>query len=102
MQADAMHPFHAGHRIMVAAPNDLRAIRVLLDFEIHRQKRRWPMMLRPIEFYAPGDPRSSQTDQSGFYHRLAIYEVIPVRLVLQYVDASANLRQYHCADILVL
>jgi hypothetical protein len=36
---------------------------VFLDFKIHRQKRRGPMMLRPIEFDAAGNPRAGQPDQ---------------------------------------
>ena len=34
MQADAVHAFHAGHRIVVAAPDGRGAVVVVLDFDL--------------------------------------------------------------------
>src|SRR5258706_4232115 len=48
MQADPVHAFHARHWIMITAPDGLRAICVFFDFEIYRQERCGPMMLRPV------------------------------------------------------
>ncbi len=98
MQADAVHAFHAAHRIVVAAPDRFRAVRVFFDFKIHRQKRRGPMMLRPVEFDAAGNPRPGQADQRRLDDRLVVNQIVAVRLVLQDVDASANFRQNHRAD----
>src|ERR1043165_4561211 len=60
MQADTMHPFHAGHRIVVAAPYSFRAIGVFFDADVDRQKCRRTMMLRPIELDTSTDPRACQ------------------------------------------
>src|SRR5207249_7655582 len=56
MQTDAVHALHPGHRIVVAAPDGLRTVGVLFDGEVHRKKRCGPMMLRPVEFDAAGNP----------------------------------------------
>jgi len=102
MQTDAMHPLHPRHGIVVAAPNRLRTLGVRLDLEVHRQKRRRPMMLRPVELNATANPRSSQADQRGLDDRLAIDDVVTVALVLQHVNPASQLRQDHHPNELVL
>ena len=83
MQADAVHAFHAAHRIVVAAPDGFRAVGVLFDFKIHRQKRRGPVMLRPVELDAAGNPRPGQADQRGLDDGLVVNQIVAVGLVLQ-------------------
>src|SRR5690348_3430568 len=61
MQTDAVHSFHPAHWIVIAAPNRLRTVFVLLNFKIHWQERGRPMMLRPIELDAARDPRSGES-----------------------------------------
>ena len=94
MQANAVHAFHAGHRIVVAAPDSFGAIGVLLDFIVRRQKGGRAVMLRPVEFNAAGNPRSRQSHQRGFDDVLIVYQVVTVRLILNGVDTTADFRQH--------
>ncbi len=82
MQADAMHAFHAAHRIVITAPNCFGAVGMFLDLKIYRQKRRGTMMLRPVEFNAAGNPRTGETDERRLDDSLIINHVAAVRLVL--------------------
>ena len=98
MEADAVHPLHPRHGIVVAAPDGLRAVGMFLDFKIHRQKRRGPVVLRPVELDAAAGPWPGETDQRGLDDRLVVNQVIAVGLVLDRVDASAQFRQDQRAD----
>jgi hypothetical protein len=82
MQTDAVHAFHARHGIVIAAPDGLRAVGVFLDFKVHRQERCWPMMLRPVEFDAAGNPRPGKAHERGLYDRLMVDCVVAIRFVL--------------------
>src|SRR5690242_9674511 len=62
MQAYAMHAAQPVHRIVIAEPDGARTIGMFLDLVLHRQKSRRPVVLRPIELYSTGDPRSRQPD----------------------------------------
>src|SRR3984957_19963093 len=87
---------------MIAAPDYPRTVCTFFDLKTHRHERSWSMMLWPIELYATGNPRPGQTHERGFDDVLAIEEVIPVRLVHADVDATANFRQDHDTQKLVL
>src|ERR1700682_5614940 len=87
---------------MIATPDCPGTVGMFFDLKAHRHERCWSMMLWPIELYAAGNPRPSQTHERGFDNVLAVEEVIPVRLVNADVDASANLRQDHDTQKLVL
>ena len=91
-------PFMRRHRVVVAAPDGLRAVGVFLDFKIHRQKRRGAMMLRPVELDAAGNPRPGQPDQRGLDDALVVNQIVAVGLVLNRVDAPADFRQHHHAE----
>src|SRR5208283_792119 len=90
MQADAVHAFHAGHRIVVAAPNRHCSFGALLDFKIHGQKRRRAMVLRPVEFDPSGNPRSGEADERGLDYMLVVNQVVTVRFVLNAVDTPCR------------
>ena len=102
MHTDPVHAFHACHWIVVAAPDGLRAVGVFFDVEVHRQERRGPMMLRPVEFDATGNPRPGEAHERRLDHWLMIDCVVAVCFVLKDVDASANFRQHHRADEFIL
>src|SRR5229473_4118008 len=87
---------------MIATPDCPGTVGMSFDLKAHGHERCGSMMLWPIELYAAGNPRPSQTHERGFDNVLAIEEVIPVRLVNADVDASANLRQDHDTQKLVL
>src|SRR5260370_29565443 len=87
---------------MIATPDRPGTVGMFFYLKAHRHERCWSMMLWPIELYPAGNPRPSQTHERGFDHVLAVNEVIPVRLVNADVDASANLRQDHDTQKLVL
>ena len=61
-----------------------------------------PVVLRPVELDAAADPRPGQADQRGLDHRLVVDEIVAVGLVLQPVDAAAELREDHHAEEFVL
>src|SRR5262245_6441019 len=87
---------------MIATPDCPGTGGMFSDLKAHRHARCWSMMLRPIELYAAGDPRPSQSHERRFDNVLAVEEVIPVRFINADVDASANLRQDHDTQNLVL
>ena len=59
-------------------------------------------MLRPIELDAAGDPGSQQSHEGGLDDILAVDQVIARMAVLDDMDAAADLRQDHHAQVLVL
>src|SRR5262245_43529983 len=87
---------------MITAPYRPGTAGMFFDLKAHRHERCWSMMLWPIELYAAGNPRPSQTHERRFDNVLAVEKVIPVRLVHADMDASANFRQNHDAQKLVL
>ena len=59
-------------------------------------------MLGPVELDAPGDPGAQQADQGRLDDVLAVDDVVAGVAVLHDVDAAADLRQQHDAQVLVL
>ncbi len=59
------------------------------------------VVLRPVELDAARDPRPGKADQSGLYDLVVIHAVIAVRLVVDALDAAADLRQYHYFEVIV-
>ena len=97
-----VHALHPRHRVMLAQPDGGRAIRMLLDCHVRRQKRRRPVVLRPVELDATAGPRSGQPNQGRFDHRLVIHEIVSVGLVQGPVDATAECGQDHDQKVVVL
>src|SRR5262245_58600006 len=93
VEADAVHAFHTCHWIVIAAPNGFRAISMLFNFEIGRQKGRRTMVLRPIEFNTAGNPWTGETDEGGLDDRLPVDYVVAVCFVLQDMNTTANFRK---------
>src|ERR1700722_10128989 len=56
------------------------------------------MVLRPIEFDAPGNPGPGQPNQGRLDDLLAVDDVVVVRLVMQDMKASANFWKHHGPD----
>ena len=79
----------------------LRAVGVFFDGILDRQEGGRPVVLRPIELDAAGDPRPGQPHQGRLDHRLPIDEVVAVGLVLGDVDPAADLRQDHDPQIFI-
>ena len=103
VQAHAMHSLHARHRVVVAAPNRLRAVGVFFNLKVDRQKGRGAMMLGPVKLYATANPRACQPNQRGLDNGLAIDGLVTIGLVLQRVDAPPpQLGQHHNPNKLVL
>src|SRR6266567_521466 len=59
-------------------------------------------MLRPVELDAARNPWPGETHKRGLDHWLIVEHVVTVGLVLQDVNATADFRQHHCSDELVL
>jgi hypothetical protein len=85
-----VHGLHPGHRIVIAAPNGLRAVRPLFDVRFGGKKCRGAVVLRPVELDATADPWTGESHQSGLDDILPINQVIPVCFVLKDVDAPAD------------
>ncbi len=102
MEADAVHPFHPRHRIVVAAPDGHAAVGVLLDLDIDRHEGGRTMMLRPVELDSAGNPRPGEAHQRRLDNRLAVKEIVSIGLVQARVDASAEFRQDHHSHELIL
>jgi len=71
-----------------------------LGFNWHESRR--PVMLRPVEFDASGDPWPREPDEGRLNHILPIEKVVSVGFVQPNVNPSTDLRQYHQAQIRVL
>ena len=95
MQAHAMHAFHAQHRIVIAAPDGDGAVGISLNFRFDGHESSGPVMLRPIELDASGDPWPGKTNERRLDHVLPVEEVISVRLIESNMDAAADLGQHH-------
>src|SRR5580704_8812455 len=75
---------------------------MLLNACMHRHIGRRPMMLRPIELHAAGDPRTQQSHEGRLDDMLAIEEVVSVGFVEPGVNAAADFRKNHQLDKFVL
>ena len=75
---------------------------VLTDPVVNRAEGRRTMMLRPVEFNPPADPRSAQAYQSRLDHMVVVDKIISVCLVICSLNASAQFWQNHHTNILVL
>src|SRR5215472_17836122 len=102
MQAHAVHPLQAIHRIMITAPDGLRTVRMLFDLEIHRHEGCGAVVLGPIELDAPGNPWPCEADECGFDDILAVEKVVAVCFVHAYMDAPADFRKHYDTDKFVL
>ena len=99
VQADAVHALHAAigswslHQT-VTLPSACSSISI-----VHRHERRRPVMLRPVELDAAAEIHGpGQADQRGLDDGLVVDEIVAVGLVLQRVDAPADLRQDQHAE----
>src|SRR6266568_9202807 len=101
MQANAVHALHAGHRVMIAAPDSFGTIGVLFDLEMCGQECCRAMVLGPVELNAAAHPGPCQAHQGRFDHRLIIDEVVTVAFVLQNVNPPADFWEHHGTDELV-
>jgi hypothetical protein len=102
MQAHAVHAFHSGEWVMVAAPDRFRSLLMLLDLVINGQERGRTMVLRPIELNATGDPRAGQADQRRLDDVLVVDHLVVVGLIENRMNSPANVRQNHHAQELIL
>ncbi len=89
------HPLH------FADPYGLAPIFVLLDLKIDRVERTRTVMLGPVEFDAPGDPRSRQSYKRRFDHLIIVDKVTLPDLVVRHLNSSAEFRQYHDFEVLI-
>ena len=101
-QADAVHPLHSPHRLVLGQPGRPRSVGRGLDRPVGRQVGRRAVVLGPVELDPAGDPRSQQADEGRLDHVLAIEEVVAVGEIAGQEDAPAELRQDHHPEILVL
>jgi hypothetical protein len=102
VQANAVHAFHPSHRIVIAAPDRYRSVSVAFDLMLHWEERCRPMMLRPVEFDAAGNPWTGETDERRFDDVLVAAQIITIRFVLNRMNASAQLWQHQHAKKVIL
>ena len=94
-ERDAVHPFHAREGVVVAAPDRHGSVVVGLDVGVGGQEGGGPVVLRPVELDAAGDPRAGEPDERRLDDGVAVEEVVVVDLVVSDVDAPAQLGQDH-------
>ena len=97
-----MHALHPLHRLVLTEPDRPAAVGVFFDGEIRGHEGAGPMVLRPVELDAAADPWTRQPHQGWLDDVLAVDEVVAIGFVAGQVDASAQFRQDHQADELVL
>ncbi len=68
---------------------------MLFNLGFYGHKRRWAMVLRPVEFDASRNPWPGQAYERRLNYILPIKEVVSSRLIVTNVNATANLRQNH-------
>jgi hypothetical protein len=101
-QPDAVHPLHAGERVVVGAPDGDGAIGFALDRDIRWQEGAGSVVLGPVEFHAARDPRAGQPHEGGLDHVVAVEDVVVGDLVVGHMDASAQFRHDHQPQPLIL
>ena len=57
IQRKTGHDLQTAHRLNFPQPNRFAAVILLANRHIHRHKRRWAVVLRPVKFNSAGDPR---------------------------------------------
>ena len=102
IEGKARHYLQTAHRLHLAQPDGLGAALMLRDGEIHRHEGGGSVVLRPVELDAAGDPGAYQPHQCRLDHFVVIDEITIHHLVVGTVDATAQLRQQHHLDEVVL
>ncbi len=88
-------------RFRLSQPTSYGTIRIVLNRGFHGSKGGGPVMLRPVEFNAAGNPRSGQSHQRWLNHRVLVDELIAVVFALGAIHFPAKLRQQIHLDVLV-
>ena len=94
-QGKTGHPFLMEHPFAFAYPNDGTSIGTTFDRIVDRQERTRTVMLRPVKFNTTGDPRSGQSDQSGFDNMVIVDEMAVFNLIVRHLYPSAQLGKDH-------
>ena len=102
IEGEARLPAGTVHLIGVGDPAGLRTIRVLDQHVVHRTEGRRTVMLRPVELDTAADPRSAEADEGRLDHMIVVDEIVVVRLIVGTLDPTAELRQDHHLQILIL
>ena len=101
-QRKARHTLLVEHPLHLVHPDGHRVVFILHNGTVDRHKGTGTVVLRPVELDATRDPRSCKTHQCRFDDVVIIDEMALFDLVVSHLDASAQLRQDHHLDILVL
>ena len=101
-QRETSHPLLVEHALHLVHPHRHGAVLVLNDGGIDGHKGRWTMVLGPVELDAARYPGTRQSDECRLDDMVVIDEVALPQLVVGHLDATAQLRQYHDLDILIL
>src|ERR1035437_4026840 len=101
-ERQAERAFEVPHRFDFAEPKGAAAVRIFGDRVIGRAVGAGPMVLRPIELDAAGQPRSRQTDQGRFDDVVVVDERVTVGLVVCVLNPPAKTGHAHQLEILIL
>src|SRR6266568_8658579 len=102
MHRNPDHAFHPVHWFVFAKPDRAAPVFVPFNLVIHRHKCGRSVVLRPVELHPAGNPRPQQADERWLDDVLPVKEIVVIGLVLPDVNPSADLRQDHDADELIL
>ena len=92
---------HAVDWVVLGQPADHAAVGAFLRFKIAGQKAGRPVVIRPVELHAAGDPRAERADQAGLDDVLAVEKVIVGGLVPRGEDPSPDLWEHQNVQIFV-
>ena len=92
----------AVHLVDLGELDRAAAVLVFGDAPVGRRIGRRAVVLRPVELDAAGNPRADEAHQRRLDDLVVVDEVVAVGLVVGALDAAAQLRQHHHADVVVL
>ena len=101
IQADFRDSLGTVHLIHIMKQHGYAAVLILQGHIIHRKEGGRPVVLRPVELNASGNPGSGQSHQRRLDHMVIINKIIIVRLVIGPLDPAAQFRQHHHLQVLI-
>src|ERR1039457_1079990 len=101
-ERQAQRAFKVQHWLNFAEPKGAAAIRVFGGGVIDWAVSAGPMVLRPIELDAAGQPRSRQTDQGRLDDVVMVDERVTVGLVVRVLNPAAKAGHDHQLEIPIL
>src|ERR1700754_1033000 len=101
IEGKTSHSLCPEHHLDLIDPNGPAAVRKFFYRKVNRAVSTGTMMLRPVEFNAPGDPGAGKANQGRFDHLFIINKIPSGHFIIGTLDTPAQLRQDHDLQIVV-